>query len=69
MRLHNIPYLKWNDKGIDFICNLLWKEKMLNIDLEIKTKKENEQKLLDKHTYKQNKIHEYYKNKLGFKDI
>lgn len=69
MRLHNIPYLKWNDKGIDFICNLLWKEKMLNIDLEIETKKENEQKLLDKHTYKQNKIHEYYKNKLGFKDI
>lgn len=58
--------LRWKESGIYFICDLLFNNQMLDYELKlIESKEEHYQKLLDKHTYKQEQISKYYKKKYG----
>lgn len=58
--------LRWKEAGIYFICDLLFNNQMLDYELKlIETKEEHYQKLLSQHTYKQEQISKYYKNKYG----
>lgn len=58
--------LRWKEAGIYFICDLLFNNQMLDYELKlIETKEEHYQKLLTQHTYKQEQISKYYKNKYG----
>lgn len=60
----NVPYLKWTAKGKHKIINILNELKLLDKNKNLENKNEKEQKLLEKHEYKQKKIDTYYKKKL-----
>ena len=57
----NVPYLKWTAKGKHKIINILNELKLLDKNKNLENKNEKEQKLLEKHEYKQKKIDTYYK--------
>lgn len=58
--------LKWKEPGIYFICDLLFNNQMLDYELKlIESKEQQEKRLLAQHTYKQEQISKYYKNKYG----
>lgn len=60
----NVPYLKWTAKGKHKIINILNELKLLDKNKNLENKNEKEQKLLEKHEHKQEKIDTYYKKKL-----
>ena len=64
MRLKGLPYLKWKEKGITLIFDLLLKEKLLDYNFDFKKEEDEFLKIeIIKHEYSQDKIFNYYHKK------
>ena len=64
MRLKGLPYLKWKEKGITLIFDLLLKEKLLDYNFDFKKEEDEFLKIeIIKHEYSQDKIFNHYQKK------